>query len=130
MPKTTKLGIEITTDNETKFLDWREFINGDSPDSMANIIDGFAINITNLMNAIYGVSGEIIIPSGVMNYNQTINDLGSDDVIFLYPKNIADKDNLDTINPFVKVNGNYVMFEFKENTPSSITLNYFISRGK
>lgn len=130
MPKTTRLGIEITTDNETKFLDWREFINGDRPDSMANIIDGFAINITNLMNAIYGVSGEITIPGGVMEYNQTISNLGNDDVIFFYPKNIIDKDNLDTINPFVKSIGNYVMFEFKESTPSSITLNYFISRGK
>ena len=130
MPKTTKLGIEITTDNETKFLDWREFINGDNPDSMANIIDNFATNITNLMDSIYGVSGEIIIPEGVMEFNQTISGLGNDDVIFFYPKNITDKDNLDTINPFVKSIGNYVMFEFKENTPSSITLNYFISRGK
>lgn len=39
MPKTTNLEIEITDDDSTLFSVWREYINGNNPSSMANIID-------------------------------------------------------------------------------------------
>lgn len=55
MPKTENLGIEITTDNTTLFEQWRNFINGDSPDSFANIVDAAIGNIEEVLDLVLGV---------------------------------------------------------------------------
>ena len=59
MPKTTNLGLNLTTDNTTKFIDWRKSIDGSGNTEKSNmeIIDEAIGNINAILDAI---NGEII----------------------------------------------------------------------
>ena len=59
MPKTTNLGLNLTTDNTTKFVDWRKSIDGSGNTEKSNmeIIDEAIGNINAILDAI---NGEII----------------------------------------------------------------------
>lgn len=59
MPKTTNLGLNLTTDNTTKFVDWRKSIDGSGNTEKSNmeIIDEAIGNINAILDAI---NGEVI----------------------------------------------------------------------
>ena len=59
MPKTTNLGLNLTTDNTTKFVDWRKSIDGSGNTKKSNmeIIDEAIGNINAILDAI---NGEVI----------------------------------------------------------------------
>lgn len=59
MPKTTNLGLNLTTDDTTKFVDWRKSIDGSGNTEKSNmeIIDEAIGNINAILDAI---NGEII----------------------------------------------------------------------
>lgn len=59
MPKTTNLGLNLTTDNTTKFVDWRKSIDGSGNTEKSNmeIIDEAIGNINTILDAI---NGEVI----------------------------------------------------------------------
>lgn len=59
MPKTTNLGLNLTTDNTTKFIDWRKSIDGSGNTEKSNmeIIDEAIGNINAILDAI---NGEVI----------------------------------------------------------------------
>ena len=55
MPKTTNLGLELTTDDSVKFKNWREAINGvgeGENKSNMQIIDEFAGQINEILGDI------------------------------------------------------------------------------
>ena len=59
MPKTTNLGLNLTTDNTMKFVDWRKSIDGSGNIEKSNmeIIDEAIGNINAILDAI---NGEVI----------------------------------------------------------------------
>ena len=59
MPKTTNLGLNLTTDDTTKFVDWRKSIDGSGNTEKSNmeIIDDAIDNINAILDAI---NGEVI----------------------------------------------------------------------
>lgn len=59
MPKTTNLGLNLTTDDTTKFIDWRKSIDGSGNTEKSNmeIIDEAIGNINAILDAI---NGEVI----------------------------------------------------------------------
>ena len=59
MPKTTNLGLNLTTDNTIKFVDWRKSIDGSGNTEKSNmeIIDEAIGNINAILDAI---NGEVI----------------------------------------------------------------------
>ena len=59
MPKTTNLGLNLTTDDTTKFFDWRKSIDGSGNTEKSNmeIIDEAIGNINAILDAI---NGEVI----------------------------------------------------------------------
>lgn len=59
MPKTTNLGLNLTTDATTKFIDWRKSIDGSGNTEKSNmeIIDEAIGNINAILDAI---NGEVI----------------------------------------------------------------------
>ena len=59
MPKTTNLGLNLTTDDTTKFIDWRKSIDGSGNTEKSNmeIIDEAIGNIATILDAI---NGEIV----------------------------------------------------------------------
>ena len=59
MPKTTNLGPNLTTDDTTKFVDWRKSIDGSGNTEKSNmeIIDEAIGNINAILDAI---NGEVI----------------------------------------------------------------------
>lgn len=59
MPKTTNLGLNLTTDDTTKFVDWRKSIDGSGNTEKSNmeIIDEAIGNINAILDAI---NGEVI----------------------------------------------------------------------
>ena len=59
MPKTTNLGLNLTTDNTLKFVDWRKSIDGSGNIEKSNmeIIDEAIGNINAILDAI---NGEVI----------------------------------------------------------------------
>ena len=59
MPKTTNLGLNLTTDGTTKFVDWRKSIDGSGNTEKSNmeIIDEAIGNINAILDAI---NGEVI----------------------------------------------------------------------
>ena len=59
MPKTTNLGLNLTTDDTTKFVDWRKSIDGSGNIEKSNmeIIDEAIGNINAILDAI---NGEVI----------------------------------------------------------------------
>lgn len=59
MPKTTNLGLNLTTDDTTKFVDWRKSIDGSGNTQKSNmeIIDEAIGNINAILDAI---NGEVI----------------------------------------------------------------------
>ena len=59
MPKTTNLGLNLTTDDTMKFVDWRKSIDGSGNTEKSNmeIIDEAIGNINAILDAI---NGEII----------------------------------------------------------------------
>lgn len=130
MAKTEKLGIEITNDSETLFEDWRNFINGASPESLANIVDDFAKSIELKVLNNLGVGGELTIPSGVNTYQTSITSLGNNDAIMLYPKTSSDKKNGELANIFVSSLGSVLIFTITNKSMFPITLNYFITKGR
>ncbi len=129
MPKTTNLGLNLTTDNSTRFQDWRESIDGEgSGDSKSNmqIIDEFA-------GGIYGVSGSISIYTSNWadnSYSRSISGMGKNDAVFFSPSSAADKAALDEANCFVSASGNTVTFTVQNVPTVTVYLNYFIVRGK
>ena len=59
MPKTINLGLNLTTDDTTKFVDWRKSIDGSGNTEKSNmeIIDEAIGNINAILDAI---NGEVI----------------------------------------------------------------------
>ena len=59
MPKTTNLGLNLTTDDTTKFVDWRKSIDGSGNTEKSNmeIIDEAIGKINAILDAI---NGEVI----------------------------------------------------------------------
>ena len=59
MPKTTNLGLNLTTDDTMKFVDWRKSIDGSGNIEKSNmeIIDEALGNINAILDAI---NGEVI----------------------------------------------------------------------
>ena len=59
MPKTTNLGLNLTTDDTTKFVDWRKSIDGSGNTEKSNmeIIDEAIGDINAILDAI---NGEVI----------------------------------------------------------------------
>ena len=59
MPKTTNLGLNLTTDDTMKFVDWRKSIDGSGNIEKSNmeIIDEAIGNINAILDAI---NGEVI----------------------------------------------------------------------
>ena len=59
MPKTTNLGLNLTTDGTMKFVDWRKSIDGSGNTEKSNmeIIDEAIGNINAILDAI---NGEVI----------------------------------------------------------------------
>ena len=59
MPKTTNLGLNLTTDDTTKFVDWRKSIDGSGNTEKSNmeIIYEAIGNINAILDAI---NGEVI----------------------------------------------------------------------
>lgn len=59
MPKTTNLGLNLTTDDTMKFIDWRKSIDGSGNTEKSNmeIIDEAIGNINAILDAI---NGEVI----------------------------------------------------------------------
>lgn len=59
MPKTTNLGLNLTTDDTTKFVDWRKSIDGSGNTEKSNmeIIDEAIGSINAILDAI---NGEVI----------------------------------------------------------------------
>lgn len=59
MPKTTNLGLNLTTDDTMKFIDWRKSIDGSGNIEKSNmeIIDEAIGNINAILDAI---NGEVI----------------------------------------------------------------------
>lgn len=59
MPKTINLGLNLTTDDATKFVDWRKSIDGSGNTEKSNmeIIDEAIGNINAILDAI---NGEVI----------------------------------------------------------------------
>lgn len=59
MPKTTNLGLNLTTDDTTKFVDWRKSIDGSGNTEKSNmeIIDEAIGNINAILDSI---NGEVI----------------------------------------------------------------------
>ena len=59
MPKTINLGLNLTTDDTTKFVDWRKSIDGSGNTEQSNmeIIDEAIGNINAILDAI---NGEVI----------------------------------------------------------------------
>ena len=59
MPKTTNLGLNLTTDDTTKFIDWRKSIDGSGNTEKSNmeIIDEAIGNRNAILDAI---NGEVI----------------------------------------------------------------------
>lgn len=59
MPKTTNLGLNLTTDDTMKFVDWRKSIDGSGNAEKSNmeIIDEAIGNINAILDAI---NGEVI----------------------------------------------------------------------
>ena len=59
MPKTTNLGLNLTTDDTTKFIDWRKSIDGSGNTEKSNmeIIDEAIGDINAILDAI---NGEVI----------------------------------------------------------------------
>ena len=59
MPKTTNLGLNLTTDDTMKFVDWRKSIDGSGNTEKSNmeIIDEALGNINAILDAI---NGEVI----------------------------------------------------------------------
>lgn len=59
MPKTTNLGLNLTTDDTMKFVDWRKSIDGSGNTEKSNmeIIDEAIGNINAILDAI---NGEVI----------------------------------------------------------------------
>ena len=61
MPKTTNLGLNLTTDNTTTFENWRKSIDGENStangEELSNfqIIDNAIGNIEEVLNQILGV---------------------------------------------------------------------------
>ena len=61
MPKTTNLGLNLTTDDNMKFGDWRKTIDGENStengEELSNfqIIDNAIGNIEEVLNQILGV---------------------------------------------------------------------------
>lgn len=61
MPKTTNLGLNLTTDDTTKFVDWRKSIDGSGNTEKSNmeIIDEAIGNINGTIDNINGTIGNI-----------------------------------------------------------------------
>ena len=61
MPKTTNLGLNLTTDNTTKFVDWRKSIDGSGNAEKSNmeIIDEAIGNINGTIGNINDTIGNI-----------------------------------------------------------------------
>ena len=59
MPKTTNLGLNLTTEDTMKFIDWRKSIDGSGNTEKSNmeIIDEAIGNINAILDAI---NGEVI----------------------------------------------------------------------
>lgn len=129
MAKTTNLGLELTTDADTLFEDWRNSINGEgsgADKSNMQIIDEFA-------GSIPGVSGTATLLASSWSdnsYSLTVSALGANDAIFFSPATSADKTAMESANIFVSVNGTSVTFTAGTTPTANISLNYFIARGK
>lgn len=133
MPKTVNLGLEITTNNSELFQDWRNFINGDSNESMAKILDAFAGTVLTTLNNLWGVSGVVTIDP--TDWTEQVVEvifekLGINDAIILSPTTIEDKTNIENANLFVDADGSNVIFTVETTPEVSISFNYFITRGK
>ena len=73
MPKTTNLGLNLTTDDTTKFVDWRKSIDGSGNAEKSNMeiideaigningtIDGINDTIGNINAILDAINGEVI----------------------------------------------------------------------
>lgn len=54
MPKTENLGLNLTTDDSIKFIDWRKSIDGEGSESNMQIIDKAFGDISALLDLING----------------------------------------------------------------------------
>jgi len=68
MPKTTNLGIEITTDDSTLFSEWRASINGNNNDSFAKIVD---VAVGELQEAVADIPDSFV--AGVVEIRANLN---------------------------------------------------------
>ena len=129
MAKTPNLGLEITTESSTLFEDWRKAINGEGEGptrSNAQIIDDF-------VQTIYGVSGQVVLDAAFWSqgvYPVTVDALGINDAIFFTPLARADKEALEEADIIISVNEALVSFTAQVTPVITITLEYFVSRGR
>lgn len=132
MPKTDFLELEITTDNETKFEQWRNAING--PDnSNAKKIDTFAENIHERVEESFGVGGTLLLPvlewiGNTMTF--VFSDLKENDGVFFGPASLADKENSEIAGLFLSSSEGTIQFVCLDTPTVDIELSYFIVRGK
>ena len=130
MAKTTHLGLELTTDADTRFSDWRKSINGVSETreqkSNMEIIDEFA-------GRIYGVNGSTVLEASKWNassYTLRVSELGDRDAILFSPASASDKEALEVANVVASASAGVVVFTAKYLPELDIRVNYFIMRGK
>ena len=91
-----------------------------------------AISNVNLSAAL-GISGSITIDASAWlssAYSITLSNLGAYDAIFFGPYSADDKTLLDAANPFVTVSGSNIVFTVNETPLSTVTLKYYIDRGR
>ena len=132
MPKTEFLNLEITTDDTTKFENWRKSING-GEGSNAIILDNFAKTISQKVEANIGEGGAIVLPlSEWVGNTLTIQfeGISDDDGIFFGPTTLVDKELSEAAGLFLSSNDDEIEFVCLEMPIDDISLNYFIVRGK
>lgn len=113
MSKTTNINLELTTDNQTKFQNWREIINGEgagtpeSPYSNAQLIDAaIGALITDKQDKLTAGTGISIVKSGnVTTINATLTGIkylvvqelpvsGEEGTIYLVPSEDPETQNV------------------------------------
>lgn len=126
MATTTNLHLNVTADDSVNFKAWCETVNGESANSNMQKIDAFAGHI-------YGVSGTFTISTNSWNngtVNVSVEDLGENDALLINGATANDQDKIGTAGLFATATTNSVTFQAKTVPNESITLNYFIVRGK
>lgn len=129
MAKTTNLGLNLTTDDQTTFKAWRESIDGngteENPSNM-QIIDEFA-------GRIYGQSGTFTLNAADWSgndYTVAVEELGADDALLVSGATAADQTRMGEANLFATASAGSVTFTAETKPTEDIMLNYFIARGK